>query len=350
MKKLILILIISLSFFSVFTQTQTIYKWPNGYAPIIDGIDDAIWQYADLNLDTHIFDPGIPTLCRGTGWKGAWNDTALFFIVYVNDDHYCDRWCSGIDSLFDRVEIYLDVNDTLHDGIGAKTMFDGKGTGHYRFAPGTDSSFETAVTSGIHMNSKVGQWVYNYAYNITDPNYIFEYAIRINKEGGLIKKNGSLLMYADSILFECTINDYDPGDTLFRRINWHTPTGSKISAWDNMDVAGKVSLSTVETGVYPLKTNEIDVNDNCSIRNISNSTVKNILIFPNPAASRINIFGISEINRISILDILGRILKTLPNNKAESMEIDVSSLSTGVYLIKMTDLKGNILTKRFLKK
>lgn len=144
MKKIVFLLNLILIVSVLMAQDAYIYKLPSGIVPVIDGSVDQIWESIDPNYIEKPYRTDIqPTIVAGTLWKAAWNDTAVFVIVVVKDDVYCDKWCSGLaDWQSDKPEIYLDLNDILKDGLGPSTMYTGMGTGHYQFAPGPDSSFQ----------------------------------------------------------------------------------------------------------------------------------------------------------------------------------------------------------------
>jgi hypothetical protein len=71
-------------------------------------------------------------------------------------------------------------------------------------------------------------------------------------------------------------------------------------------------------------------------------------IYPNPANEILNIAATKEIEvkSIAVYDILGQIVLALPNVKVS--KIDVSSLKTGNYFIKINSDKGSSSTK-FIK-
>jgi len=59
-------------------------------------------------------------------------------------------------------------------------------------------------------------------------------------------------------------------------------------------------------------------------------------IFPNPTHSVLNIQSTLNINQLSIIDINGRILKSFDStNQSQDVIIDVESLSSGIYFLKM---------------
>ncbi len=75
--------------------------------------------------------------------------------------------------------------------------------------------------------------------------------------------------------------------------------------------------------------------------------VADITIFPNPTTDRLNISSDVELTSYSILDFSGRVIKTA--NLNETSTIDTTSLSTGTYLLQLSNDNGTT-TKQFVKK
>lgn len=74
-----------------------------------------------------------------------------------------------------------------------------------------------------------------------------------------------------------------------------------------------------------------------------------ITIYPNPTNSMINIEGAEYIERISISDITGRVIKTLSSANGSVKEVNVSDLPNGTYLIKAVDKDGYYSIGKFQK-
>jgi uncharacterized repeat protein (TIGR02543 family) len=68
-------------------------------------------------------------------------------------------------------------------------------------------------------------------------------------------------------------------------------------------------------------------------------------IYPNPAASTLNIEASFTIDTISIFNLLGQIVL-----ESNSRSTDISNLKSGMYLIKVKSERGSVATKRFVKK
>ena len=70
-------------------------------------------------------------------------------------------------------------------------------------------------------------------------------------------------------------------------------------------------------------------------------------MFPNPVTNELTINNISKNSTISIYDLNGRLIIN-KISKSEIEKIDVSNLTNGIYLIKVSDKKA-IITSKFVK-
>ncbi|MEY2830615.1 MAG: hypothetical protein RIQ33_2473, partial [Bacteroidota bacterium] len=54
-------------------------------------------------------------------------------------------------------------------------------------------------------------------------------------------------------------------------------------------------------------------------------------------------------NTIEVTDVLGRTLKTISNIQSSITNIQIDELPSGIYFIKATDSKRNIMNGKFVK-
>jgi hypothetical protein len=84
-----------------------------------------------------------------------------------------------------------------------------------------------------------------------------------------------------------------------------------------------------------------------------NGAKNNLLISPNPSHDKISIAQFSANNhvleRVDIFDELGRKMITAPGTGHTQMEIDVHTLSPGVYFLRAKDSGGEIFNGKLLK-
>jgi hypothetical protein len=221
------------------------YKLQDGCAPVIDGIKDPIWEIAETHKINRRYQYESPSLDLAT-WKAAWNDTSIFILVTVEDNDFCPSWISGdYDWMSDKVEIYFDVNDYLKDGGGPVNT-----DGHYQVAPNFHDNIYQDNAS-FYIASGHGSNVFvSYAYNVSAPDYVFEYAVNI---ADLINNNGNPLnpYNIDMMGFDVCIVDRDQGDNNRKRAIWRN-TGALDESWANMDDCGYVTFNDQSLVEFPL--------------------------------------------------------------------------------------------------
>ena len=90
--------------------------------------------------------------------------------------------------------------------------------------------------------------------------------------------------------------------------------------------------------------------DNSLSNEIVSAPVFNTILYPNPALDKISILKISRNDIVSVIDLLGKRYQLPQTQQNKLRSIDVSSLSSGLYLLKVINSTNNQLkTLRFLK-
>jgi PKD repeat protein len=121
-----------------------------------------------------------------------------------------------------------------------------------------------------------------------------------------------------------------------------TGTGLSNGAFDPT-VAGVGSFVitasiTDPNGCVGTDTLSIQVDD-CA--NLLNQNLSNVLIYPNPTNGEVIITGISAGSRIQLLDCSGKLLYEV-KVQSTSMALDLSSFSTGIYMVNCTLASGSV--------
>ncbi len=81
------------------------------------------------------------------------------------------------------------------------------------------------------------------------------------------------------------------------------------------------------------------------VLSINDNNLQNVIIYPNPTTSILNIEN-AENSMIEIYDLLGRVVLS-ENNISLNKQLNVSNLSNGTYLIKISN-NGQIKTDKFI--
>ncbi|WP_458628944.1 T9SS type A sorting domain-containing protein [Winogradskyella sp. PC D3.3] len=115
-------------------------------------------------------------------------------------------------------------------------------------------------------------------------------------------------------------------------------TGDNTYIFGAMDLLGnqRVYTTTVDMGAYEYGST-LGIND----FSIAENQVK---LYPNPAASVLNIEMTQDFKQATIYSVLGKEVLSTQNKN-----MNISGLSNGVFLIKIEDENGNVSTKRFIK-
>ncbi|HOZ88128.1 MAG TPA: T9SS type A sorting domain-containing protein [Bacteroidia bacterium] len=86
---------------------------------------------------------------------------------------------------------------------------------------------------------------------------------------------------------------------------------------------------------------------------LSAVTVKNLedpknvsSLFPNPSQNKITLQNENPINKINIIDGSGKIVMLLSADNVKVIDIDVSTLTSGVYFLQVYDTKGVLMENR----
>ncbi len=80
--------------------------------------------------------------------------------------------------------------------------------------------------------------------------------------------------------------------------------------------------------------------------NINNSLNMNIKVYPNPASQSLHISGVEQVNAISVYSLDGKAMDV--SNNLNSMDVNISNLERGVYILSVTTNKGTAIEK-FIK-
>ena len=89
--------------------------------------------------------------------------------------------------------------------------------------------------------------------------------------------------------------------------------------------------------------------DTCTSTNISNLSLKQIIIYPNPTNGKVNIIlPKGEDFHFTLYDLQGRLVLQ-KENIAEKFVFDTKEISKGTYLIKLESVKGKYSRKLLIE-
>lgn len=164
------------------------------------------------------------------------------------------------------------------------------------------------------------------------------------------------LVYPITITLSDIAYTFNPGHRLrlivsssnYPHYNRNMNTGEAMYPGLDLDVLvnPNVASNTVQVNSNYPSSIELPLT-NYSPISVSEQEMSAIRIWPNPSSQYLNIESASEIVSIRIIDMNGKIVRTLRSDFSEP--IDLGSLSSGVYTISIQKQEG-ILTTTFVKK
>lgn len=116
------------------------------------------------------------------------------------------------------------------------------------------------------------------------------------------------------------------------------------NADDDDDNDGCTDAQEIEFGTNPLV-------DDCTVSVEEFATLKEINIYPNPALNELNV-EIESINTLiscSLYDISSILVLHNQNQSSTNFTLDISNLEPGVYFMQISDDKGIVALKKFIK-
>ena len=132
-----------------------------------------------------------------------------------------------------------------------------------------------------------------------------------------------------------------PADVRRVFLNFYPPSiDARDDFWDTSTDGGTIMINSLLWAI------------NGDLLSIDNNELANgITLYPNPTKGEFTLSNTSGlfIDKVQIIDITGRIVKTLKIGEETSMRLDVSSLSAGVYLVRL-ESDGLDYNTRLIKK
>ncbi len=87
----------------------------------------------------------------------------------------------------------------------------------------------------------------------------------------------------------------------------------------------------------------------CNVAGVSEVSLSNVSIFPNPSNGDFYIKGINDFTTISVVNSLGQNVKTINDNTKSIVKLSMDAYK-GVYFVKLTAKNGEVITKRIIVK
>lgn len=292
-------------------------------APLIDGLEDPVWETANLGMMDQIVE-GDETTTNGS-FRILWDEENLYLFIRVNDPirSAWDIEAPDVNPwMYDNVEVFF--GPANHPETEYLT-----GDAQYRFTPGIPGLYNPWADPREVFD------VVEVAEIDDDTHYVFEIAwpwedmLRDTLELLPAMVNGKILE------FEIQIADNNtPGEPVRDNvIAWNNDTKNGNS-WNNTDLWGFLKLVGGPTNVENL---------------VHQAQVS---VFPNPAREFVTIQSSSPISELYLTNLLGQqVIKQQYNAGETNVTLDLSALNqTGVYFLNILTETGMITRKFVLSK
>ncbi|WP_296143929.1 PQQ-dependent sugar dehydrogenase [uncultured Flavobacterium sp.] len=118
-----------------------------------------------------------------------------------------------------------------------------------------------------------------------------------------------------------------------------TFTGSNNFTTFGQNLTGELFIASSSGNIYKVIDSSLSTND---------FAVNGFKMYPNPAGERVEISSTNNLtlSQFSVVDLSGKILLQQPLESTNQHVIDVSSLQTGLYIVKLQDVSGKIFTSK----
>ena len=191
------------------------------------------------------------------------------------------------------------------------------------------------------FNQPIGDWNVG---NVTEMNLMFYDALEFNQDIGnwdVSNVTNMVSMFLSAPSFNQDIGNWDVSNVtnMNQMFRFASSFNQDLTGWCVSNISSEPSLFSDGS---PLTQSNKPIWGTCPSLGLDENNQLNISIYPNPTKEYLNI-DCSSLESISIYNILGKELI-----KETSNRIKVSSLSKGVYFIKVSD-GINSSTKKFIK-
>lgn len=137
-------------------------------------------------------------------------------------------------------------------------------------------------------------------------------------------------------------------DVNSQTVNTNFPSGVATTWYDLMDPTGNTTVPNSTTTLsIPAGQFRILGNQPSSVLNIDEQILSAFTIYPNPAQSSFSIN--SNVSDIEIYDLTGKMVKSFKGEFTENDTFDISSLNTGMYIVKVEDGNNKTQTTKLVK-
>jgi len=316
--------------------------------PTIDGVVDPIWGEVEANAIATGTD-GVDASDYTATFKALWsgNDSAndsLYFLIELTDEKFVSDYGSTSDGAGGILALDRGQDDGF-DVIFNPGLAGAPGQNYgspYRAGLVTDENNENAefwFTLNQNGSTTLTNQMHK-AHTINGTKYVFEFAIGLwDFETSIATEAG----YQFGVDFRYNDDDAniphagkEPSTKRDGQYTWALGSEGNTGAWNNYGGLGDATLSNEEVSAPALSVNDFDL-------------IKNLNMYPNPAKDYFVIQTADlklENARVEVLSITGqRMLVQQITRTQSNIEVNISSLTKGLYLVRVISNDSNFVGK-----
>lgn len=284
-------------------------------------VEAKLEETAELNVDTFLSSGGTPTFA----------ELQQYDAVFL----FTDAGAADAVGLGNVLEQYIDSGSPVVDATFTPNVPISGGFTQYELysAAGQSNGANLGIGTILEPNDPI----------LTNVTTFDGGTASFHNTGGTVAAGATIIAeYTDGS--PLLIRDENVGPANARRvfINFYPPSiDARDDFWDTSSDGALIMRNSL---IWAITGDVLSTDDN-SISDLE------ISLYPNPAENELTIANTSgqSIQRASIIDVTGRLMQTVSLNDATTQTIDVSRLTTGIYLIQLeSGSQSNVI--KFIKK
>ncbi|MBU2927773.1 alpha-amylase family glycosyl hydrolase [Winogradskyella psychrotolerans] len=137
-------------------------------------------------------------------------------------------------------------------------------------------------------------------------------------------------------------------DVVSQSIDTNFPTGVTSTWYDLMDATGNTTVSNSTSAItIPAGQFRILGNKASDVLSVTNEVVLGFSIYPNPSQTTFSINA--NVSNVEVYDLTGKLVKSYKGNFTSVDTFNVSSLNSGIYMVKVQNDNNRTLTTKLIK-
>lgn len=279
--------------------------------PVIDGLEDAIWNNADYEK-MGVSENGLPypdTNTLKASYKMMWDATGLYFFIKVKDDTLVSDSPQLDFFRDDAASIYIDLSDNNSITYDADDYFFGFRRG----------STDININGSLYLGTDVTK-----ADIVTTEGYDMEIKINWTYFGAFVPDT------ANPIGLDFRVDDDDNGGSREHHLLWNDETST---LWADPSKLGVLKLNDYScfNTTKVIKENKDD-----------------IIVYPNPTNGEVTIKSENVITKVEVYNSLGASVLSKGNINTKTATFSLSNLSKGIYTVKVFN-PNSVIEKQIIK-